>query len=71
MITLFTLDKIKANEPFEYNNPLTDIVANYEGGEFSLYFANCEAQSAVSFDLQVGVGLEVPNSPRTCGHGLG
>ena len=57
MITLFTLDKIKPNEPFVYNNPLTDIVADYVGGEFSLYFANCESQSAVSFDLQVGSGL--------------
>ena len=57
MVTLFTLDKIKADEPFEFNNPLTDIVADYQGGEFSLYFANCESQSAVSFDLQVSPGL--------------
>ena len=56
MITLFTLDSVKADEAFEYNNALSDIVMDYQGGEFSLFFANCEAQSAVSFDLQVRNG---------------
>ena len=53
MVALFTLDKVKKGEPYEYNNGLGDIVADYQGGEFSLYFANCEPSSAVSFDLQV------------------
>ena len=37
---------------FEFNRELRDMIQNYEGGEFSLFFANCEPLSAVSFDLQ-------------------
>ena len=29
-----------------------DLIAEYQGGEFSIFFANCEQQSAVSFDLR-------------------
>ena len=65
MVTLFTLDKIetktvdkKSNfDAFEYSKALDDILMNYKGGEFSLYFANCEPNSAVSFDLQVRIGV--------------
>ena len=54
LIPLFYLSDVKPNEVHEYKSSLNEIVQNYEGGEFSLFFANCEPLSAVSFDLQVG-----------------
>ena len=53
LIPLFYLSDVK-DAVFEYKNGLKDIVQDYEGGEFSLFFTNCEPLSAVSFDLQVG-----------------
>lgn len=29
-----------------------DLIAEYQGGEFQLFFANCEPLSAVSFELR-------------------
>jgi hypothetical protein len=54
LIPLFYLADVKSDAVFEYKNSLKDIVQDYEGGEFSLFFTNCEPLSAVSFDLQVG-----------------
>ncbi len=56
LIVLFTLDAVKwgtnGREAYECKRELRDMVQNYHGGEFSLFFANCAPQSAVSFDLQ-------------------
>lgn len=30
-------------------------VQNYQGGEFSLFFANCEPYSAIDFDVEVAL----------------
>ena len=31
---------------------MQDLIAEYQGGEFSIFFANCEPLSAVSMDLR-------------------
>ena len=50
---LFTLANTSQGQAYEYKGELRDIVQDYDGGNFSLFFANCEPLSAVSFDLQV------------------
>ena len=52
MIVLFTLDHVVNHAVYEYKRDLRDIVQHYDGGEYGLFFANCEPQSAVSFDLK-------------------
>ncbi len=52
LIVLFTLDNVGENAVYENNRELREMIQNYEGGEFSLFFTNCEPLSAVSFDLQ-------------------
>ena len=52
LIILFTLADVKDDAAYEYKRELREMVQNYDGGEFSLFFANCEPLSAVSFDLQ-------------------
>jgi len=52
LIVLFTLDNVGENAVYENKHELREMIQNYEGGEFSLFFTNCEPLSAVSFDLQ-------------------
>ncbi len=54
LIVLFTLDAAWRlyDQAYTYKRELREMIQNYHGGEFSLFFANCEPQSAVSFDLQ-------------------
>ena len=55
-ITLFTFDSVDpATHAVERGYPLNDLIQDYEGGEFSLFFANCEPDSAVDFDAHIAL----------------
>ncbi len=51
LIVLFTLNDV-GDLVYEYKRDLRDIAQDYNGREYGLFFANCEPQSAVSFELQ-------------------
>lgn len=51
-ITLVRFNEIDlAGKSLERDFVLDDMLEDYEGGEFILYFANCEANTAVDFDI--------------------
>lgn len=59
IIKLFTMDMVEqpknekdATDQYTYSMALQDLIAEYQGGEYSILFANCEPRSAVSFELQ-------------------
>ena len=43
---------------------IQDLIAEYQGGEFSIFFANCEPLSAVSFELRTELYNVKPNGKR-------
>jgi hypothetical protein len=54
IVKLFTMDMVDQQkvEEYVYEMALQDLIAEYQGGEFSIFFANCEPLSAVSMDLR-------------------
>jgi hypothetical protein len=52
------------DEEYKYEVAIRDLIADYEGGEFSLFFANCESQSAVSMDMTVSLYNVKANGKR-------
>lgn len=55
-VTLFFLDEIDlASGSIERDYVLNDLLEDYLGGEFMLYFVNCEPNSAVDFDIRLAL----------------
>lgn len=55
-ITLFTFDEIDiTTKSIDKEFVLNDLLENFSGGEFILYFANCEPQTAVDFELRLAL----------------
>lgn len=55
-VTLFTLDEVDATSgELSRGYVLKELLLDYAGGEFSLFFVNCEPHSAVDFDARVAL----------------
>ena len=55
-ITLMRFDEIEAGDAVvDRSFVLGDMLEQYRGGEFILYFANCEFNTAVDFDIQLAL----------------
>lgn len=55
-ITLFTFNEIDlVSHAAERDIALENLLDNYSGGEFMLYFANCEPQTAVDFEVKLAL----------------
>lgn len=55
-ITLITFDEIDlATKSIDREIVLDELLENFSGGEFILYFANCEPQTAVDFELRLAL----------------
>ena len=55
-ITLMRFDEIETGDAVvERSFVLADMLEQYRGGEFILYFANCEFNTAVDFDIQLAL----------------
>jgi hypothetical protein len=55
-ITLVRFSEIDLqSKAVERDYILSDLLEDYEGGEFMLYFANCEANTAVDFDITLSL----------------
>ncbi|KAK9816823.1 hypothetical protein WJX72_005424 [[Myrmecia] bisecta] len=61
VVKLFTFDKVeedrKAGKPegTVFTGELKELITDYQGGEFSLFFVNCQAPTVVSFDIRVSL----------------
>lgn len=60
VVKLLTLKQVEDNEREGTNSTalsdtLRNLVPDYNGGEWSLFFANCQKPSVVSFDLTVSM----------------
>ena len=55
-ITLITFDEIDlTTNAVAREFVLSELLEDYDGGEFILYFANCEADTAVDFDIRLAL----------------
>jgi hypothetical protein len=55
-VTLFTFDAVDAAAgTAEQDFVLYDLLEDYQGGEFVMYFANCEADTAVDFKIRLAL----------------
>ena len=59
-LTLLTLKQVEQNNGDQMNSTylsdaMKNLVPSYTGGEWSLFFANCQKPSVVSFDLTVSM----------------
>lgn len=59
-LTLFTFDAVEVNTDKKKGSTrkdfkLNELIENYQGGEFSLFFANCEPYSAIDFDVEAAL----------------
>lgn len=55
-ITLLRFDEIQVGDEFiDRSYSLAAMIEQYSGGEFILYFANCEANTAVDFDITLSL----------------
>lgn len=55
-ITLLTFDEIDATKgELQRGFALRELIQDYDGGEFSLFFANCEPDSAVDFKANIAL----------------
>ncbi len=60
MIKLLTFDAVESNkaagsELTQLSARLADLIKDYRGGEFSLFYANCQKLAVVSFDIRVAL----------------
>ncbi|KAK9909735.1 hypothetical protein WJX75_006715 [Coccomyxa subellipsoidea] len=60
VIKLLTFDAVESNkaagsELTQLSARLADLIKDYHGGEFSLFYANCQKLAVVSFDIRVAL----------------
>lgn len=60
VIKLLTFEAVQSNmeagaDRTELSARLADLVKDYAGGEFSLFYANCQKLAVVSFDIRVAL----------------
>jgi hypothetical protein len=60
VVKLLTFDMIENNkaqgvDKTQLSARLADVIKDYAGGEFSLFYANCQKLAVVSFDIRVAL----------------
>ena len=65
MVTLLTFDKVpRGSNATSLEVPLKDQLTDFQGGYFSLFYANCEPDLLVTFDMRVSLFNVRPNGRK-------